>query len=459
MRQQRRPLRQKNRISEVAAATTPGSLAASMEGIAVANLEEDSPKSVFVETDTAIFKTRGQSQDDRPSSPQSHSHDTKWNTGDSVHHKHLPSQSQGQLQRLKLVSSQAFLFAATYSLCNTCLGLEGLTESIHSSDEELAMVNKMYPLMVLNAILAPVQGFLNLLVYMRPKYLKWKHEYPSETRLWAARRAIFGEDIHRSYNPSGPPQKTIDEPSPQIQTGNFTTNNASEQRTNGNEMGNNAAATRLPKSTVSSLTASHGEFDHVEETEDESWKGFQNEDRAVWAHMKKAAPMFRSSLNSRGSSLEIISELTESTFDPILRLKDNDDMDSDSIDMPPQSTPPLLSPKASESRWSSNSRSPPKGLINNASVSLDFSMPKRTANENEGNIDDVLTDSPIIVPMRKLSPNMPLDSISSFSPSSTVSLPEGEASPNSDSSVDTLIKAPVRRLSPLTSSMPELLPL
>ena len=41
-------------------------------------------------------------------------------------------------------------------------------------------------------------GAWNCLIFFRPKYLQTRRKYRDQTRIWAARRCIFGEEVRRS---------------------------------------------------------------------------------------------------------------------------------------------------------------------------------------------------------------------------------------------------------------------
>lgn len=101
-----------------------------------------------------------------------------------------------QLQRLRLVSSQAFLFVASFCVCSIWIFLLGIAESIAKTPEEEAkMMVDIYPMLVLSSTFTPLQGFLNLIVYMRPKWIRFRTEYPEEANYWIAKRIIFGGSI------------------------------------------------------------------------------------------------------------------------------------------------------------------------------------------------------------------------------------------------------------------------
>ena len=97
-----------------------------------------------------------------------------------------------QLRRIQAVATQGFLYVAafllSYVIAVTLRIFEGLGGT--ASDE-----GRLYPLLVLQAIFMPMQGFFNLLVYVRPNYLRVRRDFKDETRLWSFRRALHGSDI------------------------------------------------------------------------------------------------------------------------------------------------------------------------------------------------------------------------------------------------------------------------
>jgi hypothetical protein len=109
-----------------------------------------------------------------------------------------------QDQRLKLVSSQAFLFVGCYFISNIWTYILRLYEAqatIYVEEMELPYHN--YTMLILQASLLPLQGLFNMMVYVRPKYLKNRVQFPKETKLWAVRRAIIGTSVDPLHEDSG----------------------------------------------------------------------------------------------------------------------------------------------------------------------------------------------------------------------------------------------------------------
>jgi hypothetical protein len=51
-----------------------------------------------------------------------------------------------------------------------------------------------YALVLLERIFLPMSGFWNLFIYIRPRYMTCRQQFPNETKWWAWRRAYFGDD-------------------------------------------------------------------------------------------------------------------------------------------------------------------------------------------------------------------------------------------------------------------------
>lgn len=123
-----------------------------------------------------------------------------------------------QKRRLRMLSTQSLLFVGSHILCNTpsfvmrfiigsSLNLGAFQGSSSSSPyvEEMELPYNYFGLMVLQAILYPLQGFVNMLVYVRPAYATVKSDFPEETKFWAFQRAVLGESIAPSVLLSPPP--------------------------------------------------------------------------------------------------------------------------------------------------------------------------------------------------------------------------------------------------------------
>lgn len=82
-----------------------------------------------------------------------------------------------QRRALRLVSSQAFLFVGSFMLCNTLTfvlrhiipGNVNGGDPVQNYNEEMEIPYNHFALMVLQAMLFPLQGLLNMMIYIRPK--------------------------------------------------------------------------------------------------------------------------------------------------------------------------------------------------------------------------------------------------------------------------------------------------
>jgi hypothetical protein len=327
------------------------------------------------------------------------------------------------------VSIQAFLFDVSYLLTTGWLGLLRLIESTAGTpEEELILVSKLYPLMILNAFFAPLQGLFNMMVFLRPKYLKWRHEYPEESRFWVTKRAIFGKVVkptERRKAATSPSQNHLSENMPAAsnhdQDDHIESNEmkdvCKEKKIKDKETGRNPATTRLPHSLVSTLSVNLGTFDHVtlDDEDDERWHGCDNS-----RDFLSPKPRMTCSLNSSTiSSLQVISELSESVFEPVAKQQEDDKM---------------VSPLASESRWNPSSKSP-RVKLRKVSMTGGISMPQRLASEDATSTVEIPNESIMLSPAW---------SSSSQSSGAVVAFEDDYSS----SSADTPIRVPMRRLSP-----------
>mmetsp|Transcript_25847 Transcript_25847/g.63310 ORF Transcript_25847/g.63310 Transcript_25847/m.63310 type:complete len:445 (-) Transcript_25847:567-1901(-) len=96
--------------------------------------------------------------------------------------------SDKQWKRVREVGMQSFLYVAAYFFSFGWNIVKGIAEDKVSEGGILALA-------ILQATFVPTQGFLNMLVYFRPKYKRSRTRYPDETKLWAVKRAVLGEGV------------------------------------------------------------------------------------------------------------------------------------------------------------------------------------------------------------------------------------------------------------------------
>eukprot|EP00980_Cylindrotheca_fusiformis_P002130 scaffold479_cov97-Cylindrotheca_fusiformis.AAC.7 len=111
-------------------------------------------------------------------------------------------------RRLRFLSTQAILFVWGSIICNTAsfvmlfvigsapkFGLFPAKSGASPYVTEMELPHNYYGLMIAQAILYPLQGFVNLVVYLRPAYVDVRKEFPQERRFWIIRRAILGSSV------------------------------------------------------------------------------------------------------------------------------------------------------------------------------------------------------------------------------------------------------------------------
>ena len=118
---------------------------------------------------------------------------TAWKNKRILEEQELQRQRQ-QHKRLKLVSSQARLYVGAFFLSTIWPLLVRVLET-YTSDVYSYYETKIYWILVCQNIFFPLQGFWNLLVYVRPKYLKCRREFKLESKFWALRRAMYGPGV------------------------------------------------------------------------------------------------------------------------------------------------------------------------------------------------------------------------------------------------------------------------
>jgi hypothetical protein len=109
--------------------------------------------------------------------------------------KHQDSVSTDTLSNLQIqeVAKQGFLYVGTFVFCYwsgfTIRLLEHLVDDVDDA--------KIFPLLLVQSMCLPLQGFFNMLVYNRGNYRRLRAAYPSLSHWAVLRRACFDTDIPR----------------------------------------------------------------------------------------------------------------------------------------------------------------------------------------------------------------------------------------------------------------------
>ena len=97
-----------------------------------------------------------------------------------------------QLQRIRAVAKQACWYVAAFMMTYTSSCILRILAAFKFDARDEA---KLFPLLVLQAVLLPCQGWFNLFVYIRPSFWRTRRDYPHESYWWVFRRALYGERI------------------------------------------------------------------------------------------------------------------------------------------------------------------------------------------------------------------------------------------------------------------------
>ena len=117
---------------------------------------------------------------------------SKWKNNDTF--KYEPTDSalrkkkekeESDRKHSKQVSSQAFYYLMAFFFSWTPATLTRLIQMV--------WFRTYYPLILLMAIFTPMQGFLNYLVYMRPRWLAYRKRHPEWGRCMAFAMILLGE--------------------------------------------------------------------------------------------------------------------------------------------------------------------------------------------------------------------------------------------------------------------------
>ena len=93
-----------------------------------------------------------------------------------------------------LVATQSFLYVFAYFLCWIWTLL---TRALHMVDNREAEAFCTFE--IIKQIFLPMQGFFNFLVYVRPKYLNWRKNFPTKSRFWSFTKATLALENSKKH--------------------------------------------------------------------------------------------------------------------------------------------------------------------------------------------------------------------------------------------------------------------
>ena len=97
-------------------------------------------------------------------------------------------------KRIREVATQGFLYVFTFYVCYTPAFIIRLLEGLGLDGEK---ESDIYPVLVLNSILLPIQGFFNVFIYTRPNYVRVQAAFPEQSKWWIMKHACLESDIPR----------------------------------------------------------------------------------------------------------------------------------------------------------------------------------------------------------------------------------------------------------------------
>jgi len=287
-----------------------------------------------------------------------------------------------QNRRLTMLGSQAILYIVTFVTCNvgTVILLQ-LESKARTETEDKEMQIRFYPIFVMQAIFHPLQGCFNMLVFIRPKYLKYRYQYSNKKRMTVAKMAIFGSD---SSSNDGVKTPTAHRPpwKQQASKSHIVTRKENQKSPEKKSFGQKSVELKddqirssrqpLPRGMMSSLTLSLDEYE-VPLEEGKEWVDFSKK-----VVKKKKASAHRYFRSLRPSELEMISELSESIFEPIVA--DDEPLVILEVSVSPNQAP--------ESRWGSNKQRLSSDLSPSLAMKVSLDLSHRSGQtEEEGDID------------------------------------------------------------------------
>ncbi len=116
-------------------------------------------------------------------------------TKSDVENSTTPQRFSTQQRLRKEAATQGFLYVSTFLLTFLpAFAIQVLEGMIPIGEENL---QQMYPLLVLNSILMPLQGFFNVFIYIRPTYIRFRDANPDDSMLVILKQALFDPNIPR----------------------------------------------------------------------------------------------------------------------------------------------------------------------------------------------------------------------------------------------------------------------
>lgn len=98
-----------------------------------------------------------------------------------------------QRQLTKEAATQGFLYVFSFLLTATPVFVIQVLDGSFAFEEDDQ--GKIYPLLVMNAMLMPLQGFFNVFIYVRPTYSRFRAAHREKSRWMVLQQALFDPNI------------------------------------------------------------------------------------------------------------------------------------------------------------------------------------------------------------------------------------------------------------------------
>merc|ERR1719393_995807 len=95
-------------------------------------------------------------------------------------------------QLIREVAIQGMLYVAAWLLTIFPAILLSILDATDESDQ-----SRLFPLLVLNSMLLPLQGFSNVFIYVRPSYRRFRSRNPDKPAWFVLKQALFDPNIPR----------------------------------------------------------------------------------------------------------------------------------------------------------------------------------------------------------------------------------------------------------------------
>ncbi len=144
--------------------------------------------------------------DNEDDNDNNHGNNTEWNDSYTSQTNHTNTHSSVVIETKDFVSlatlqrqltneaaTQGFLYVFSFLLTATPVFVIQVLDGSFGLEEDDQKT--IYPLLVINAMLMPLQGFFNVFIYVRPTYSRFKAAHPEKSRWKVFQQALFDPNI------------------------------------------------------------------------------------------------------------------------------------------------------------------------------------------------------------------------------------------------------------------------